>query len=69
MSTISISNLNINGSNLFCDPESYLYALIEDDMIIHGGAVTVTVSTKFCFKTIPIIDKTIPIPTPPEFEP
>jgi hypothetical protein len=72
MSNISISNLNVTGSDLFCDSESYLHDIIEDEMIIYGGAMTTVVqSTKKCFDTVPGGTKTpfltIPMPTPPDF--
>jgi hypothetical protein len=48
MSTISISNLEPTGSDLFKTKESYLDSLVEDDAIYGGSGAVGRPSTKAC---------------------
>jgi hypothetical protein len=48
MSTLSISDLNPTGSDLFNEKESYLDSITEDDLIYAGKGVIGILSTKAC---------------------
>mgnify|MGYP001142530698 CR=1 FL=1 len=40
MAQITIKNLHIAGSDLFCDSESYLSELADEEMNVSGGIYT-----------------------------
>lgn len=67
MATITIDNLSVTGSELFCDSESYLDQLSESDTLsIQGGFKTYPLPTPPVFYTTLT---TGPQPTPPVFLP
>ena len=41
MANIKVCNIKPTGSELFCDSESYLTDLSEEELVIHGGITPV----------------------------